>query len=432
VTASEHIGRFELSGLVKGVPNGVAPFPVEDVGSKGWNLLREDLPLPAAVLKTSAIDHNDQWMKAFLGRSGAVIAPHGKTTMSPALFRRQLDSGAWAITVATVHQLQVCRQMGLDRVILANQLIGRQAIRYVLDELEAHPEFEFYALVDSPAGVAMLAEAAAGRTLKAPINLLLEGGMAGGRSGCRDLEAAMAVARAVKAAGWPLRLVGVEGFEGLFAGSLEQAAADGRRFVEFLVEIAQACVDEDLMAPGPVILSAGGSMFYDLVAEGFSAARLGRETQVVTRSGCYLTHDSGMYERSFEALLQRSPSLGAIGEGLRPALEVWGYVQSRPEAGKAICTVGRRDISSDVDMPTLLHWRRPGPDEPLRRPGPGHVVTGLNDQHAHLALPADSPLQVGDMVGFGVSHPCTTFDKWRLLYLVDDAYDVTGAVWTFF
>jgi D-serine dehydratase len=322
--------------------------------------------------------------------------------------------------------------MGLNRLILANQLIGRQAIGYVLDELEAHPEFEFYCLVDSPAGVAMLAEAAAGRTLQAPINLLLEGGMVGRRSGCRDLDAALTVARAAKAAGWPLRLVGVEGFEGLFSGTLEQAAADGRRFVDFLVQIAQACVGEDLFAPGPVILSAGGSMFYDLVVEGFAAAQLGRETRIVTRSGCYLTHDSGMYERSFEALLQRSPSLGALGEGLRPALEVWGYVQSRPEATKAICTVGRRDISSDVDMPTALHWCRPGRDDRPRQLGSGHVVTGLNDQHTHLALPADSPLQVGDMVGFGVSHPCTTFDKWQVLYLVDDAYKVIGAVKTFF
>jgi D-serine dehydratase len=83
-------------------------------------------------------------------------------------------------------------------------------------------------------------------------------------------------------------------------------------------------------------------------------------------------------------------------------------------------------------MPAVLHWSRPGRDSRPQALGPGHVVKGLNDQHTHLMLPADSPLQVGDMVGFGVSHPCTTFDKWQLLYLVDDAYDVTGAVRTFF
>jgi D-serine dehydratase len=181
-----------------------------------------------------------------------------------------------------------------------------------------------------------------------------------------------------------------------------------------------------------VILSAGGSAFYDLVAERFSRERLGRETLVLIRSGCYLTHDSAAYRRAFERLRQRMPAVEALGEGLKPALEVWAYVQSRPEPEKAICTVGRRDISSDLDMPVPLAWYRPGTNGAPQPIGPGHTVTGLNDQHAHLALPKESPLAVGDIISFGVSHPCTTFDKWQVLYLVDDAYDVTGAVRTFF
>ena len=427
------LDRFSLSGLVKGVPPNAAPFPLGEVGSKGWNLLREDLPLPAAVLKSSAIDHNDRWMQSFLRLSGAKIAPHGKTTMSPALFRRQLEDGAWAMTVATAQQVRVCRAMGVQRVVLANQLVGRQAIRYVLEELAGDPGFEFYCLVDSVAGVEMLARAAAERRLRVPINLLLEGGTAGGRTGCRDLAGALAVARAVKRAGEPLRLRGVEGFEGLIGGKTpEETEAGIRGFLEFLAGIAEACEREHLFADGPVILSAGGSAFYDLVAERFSRERLGRETLVLIRSGCYLTHDSAAYRRAFERLCQRTPAVEGLGEGLKPALEVWAYVQSRPEAEKVICTVGRRDISSDLDMPVPLAWYRPGGNAAPQPIGPGHTVTGLNDQHAHLALPKESPLAVGDMISFGVSHPCTTFDKWQVLYLVNDAYDVTGAVRTFF
>jgi D-serine dehydratase len=425
---------FSLSGLVKGVPGAVAPFALRDIAAKGWNLLREDLPLPAAVLKTSALDHNDRWMQSFLKLSGAVISPHGKTTMSPALFRRQLDHGAWAMTVATAQQIQVCRAMGINRIVLANQLVGRQAIRYVLDELAAHADFEFYCLADSLAGVAQLAKAAGGRTLRAPLNLLLEGGMVGGRTGCRDLETALEVARAVAAAGPALRLRGVEGFEGLInAKTPEETEARVRAFLDFLGSIAEACVAENLFALGPVILSAGGSAFYDLVVERFSRERLGREILVLTRSGCYLTHDSGMYRRMFRRLSERAPAVEQLGQGLQPALEVWTYVQSRPEPALAICTMGRRDVSSDSDMPVPQTWCRPGgnaaPPQPL---GPGYAVTGLNDQHAYMTLPKESPLQVGDLVSFGVSHPCTTFDKWQLLYLVDDAYNVTGAVRTYF
>jgi D-serine dehydratase len=425
---------FSLSGLVKGVPGGIVPFALRDVGAKGWNLLREDVPLPAAALKTSALDHNDAWMQSFLKLSGAVISPHGKTTMSPALFRRQLDHGAWAMTVATAQQIQVCRAMGIKRIVLANQLIGRQAIRYVLDELAAHADFEFYCLADSVAGVGQLAKALGGRTLRAPLNLLLEGGMVGGRTGCRDLASALQVARAVAAAGPNLRLRGVEGFEGLInAKTPEETEVRVRAFLDFLGSIAEACVKEDLFAPGPVMLSAGGSAFYDLVVERFSRERLGRESLVLTRSGCYLTHDSGMYRRMFQRLNERTPAVGQLGQGLQPALEVWTYVQSRPEPALAICTMGRRDVSSDTDMPVPQTWCRPGgntaPPQPL---GPGYSVTGLNDQHAYVALPEESPLQVGDLVSFGVSHPCTTFDKWQLLYLVDDAYNVTGAVRTYF
>jgi D-serine dehydratase len=425
---------FSLSGLVKGVPGAVAPFALRELAAKGWNLLREDLPLPAAVLKTSALDHNDRWMQSFLKLSGAVISPHGKTTMSPALFRRQLDHGAWAMTVATAQQIQVCRAMGIKRIVLANQLVGRQAIRYVLDELAAHVDFEFYCLADSLAGVAQLAKVVDGRTLRAPLNLLLEGGIAGGRTGCRDLETALEVARAVAAAGPALRLRGVEGFEGLInAKTPQETEARVRAFIDFLGSIAEACVAENLFAPGPVILSAGGSAFYDLVVERFSRERLGRESLVLTRSGCYLTHDSGMYRRMFRRLSERTPAVGQLGEGLQPALEVWTYVQSRPEPALAICTMGRRDVSSDTDMPVPQTWSRPGgnaaPPQPV---GPGYIVTGLNDQHAYMTLPKESPLQVGDLVSFGVSHPCTTFDKWQLLYLVDDAYNVTGAVRTYF
>jgi len=425
---------FSLSGLIKGVPGGIAPFALRDIARKGWNLLREDLPLPAVVLKTSALDHNDAWMQSFLKLSGAVISPHGKTTMSPALFRRQLEHGAWAMTVATAQQIQVCREMGVNRIVLANQLIGRQAIRYVLDELAAHGDLELYCLADSVAGVAQLVRALGGHSLRAPLNLLLEGGMVGGRTGCRDLATALEVARAIAQAGPSLRLRGVEGFEGLInAKTPEETEAQVSAFLDFLGSIAEACVKENLFAPGPIILSAGGSAFYDMVVERFSGERLGRESVVLTRSGCYLTHDSGMYRRMFRRLSERTPVVGQLGQGLQPALEVWTYVQSRPEPGLAICTMGRRDVSSDTDMPIPQTWSRPGGNAaPPHALGPGYSVTGLNDQHAYMTVPAGTPLQVGDLVSFGVSHPCTTFDKWQLLYLVDDAYNVTGAVRTYF
>jgi D-serine dehydratase len=422
-----------IDGRTKGIPGGVAPFPRAEIGRQGWNLLREDLPLPLAVLKRSALDHNGRWMRGLLEMSGAAIAPHGKTTMSPDLFARQLADGAWAITVATVQQLLVCREAGIRRIVLANQLVGRQAVRTVLDELRRDPEFEFYCLVDSAEGAEFLARAAREAAVGRPLQLLLEGGYPGGRTGVRGLGAALATARAVKAAEPVLALRGVEGFEGLFTGSPGEVEGRVESFLGFLVEIARECATEGLFAPGPIILSAGGSAFYDLVVKRFRDAALDREVMLLTRSGCYLTHDSAMYRRFFAELEKRSPEVVRLGEGPRAALEVWAYVQSVPEAAKAILALGKRDVSPD-EMPVGLAWYRPG-GEGDGGPAPlpeGHVVTALNDQHAHMTLPAGSPLRVGDMVAFGVSHPCLTFDKWQVIPVVDDAYTVVDAVRTFF
>ncbi|HVH12470.1 MAG TPA: hypothetical protein VM759_05430, partial [Longimicrobium sp.] len=167
--------RTPLDHATKGIPGGTAPFPLDEIGLRGWNVLREELPLPLAVLRESALDHNGRWMRGFLAATGVEIAPHGKTTLSPALFHRQLRDGAWAITVATVHQLQVCRDHGIGRVVLANQLVGRQEIRYVLDELHRDPAFDFYCLVDSVEGVRMLVEAARTHPVERPLQVLLEG-----------------------------------------------------------------------------------------------------------------------------------------------------------------------------------------------------------------------------------------------------------------
>jgi D-serine dehydratase len=116
---------------------------------------------------------------------------------------------------------------------------------------------------------------------------------------------------------------------------------------------------------------------------------------------------------------------------LQAALEVWAYVQSRPDPVKAIIGMGKPDISYD-DPPVALSWFRLGAmTAPRPIPG-GHQVVRLNDQRCHLTTPEDSPLAVGDMVAFGISHPCLAFDKWRLIRLVDDDYRALSSIRTYF
>ena len=425
------VADIMLDHKTKGMPGGIQPFPMAEIAAKGWNVLKEDLPLPLAVLKKSAMDHNAAWMRDFVARSGAVIAPHGKTTMAPQLFGQQMDDGAWAITLATPHQFAVARDFGFQRIILANQLVGKQMIRYVLDELKRDPALDFYCIVDSEANVAQLAAAAKEADIGRPLQVFLEGGWLGGRTGVRDLETGLRVARAVKAAAPHLALRGVEGFEGLTPADRGAAEAQVRSFLDFLVSLAQGCEAEGLFAPGEVILTAGGSAFYDMVIARFTHAGLKSPTRVITRSGCYITQDSTRYRRFFSDITDRTPGANQ-GGGLLSAIEVWAYVQSRPQPDKVLLTVGARDLGTD-DRPVAETWFRPGSNMGKPQPvPPGHLVTGHNDQHTHMTVPADSPLQVGDMVTFGIGHPCLTFDKWQVLVVVDDDYNVVGAVRTFF
>ncbi len=269
-----------------------------------------------------------------------------------------------------------------------------------------------------------------------PISVLLECGAMGARTGCRTVDEALAVARRVAAAKPHLRLIGVEGFEGAIHGSTPaETTARITEFVAFIGEVAQRCCDENLIDADPIILSAGGSAYFDIVTHVLSnsARRFnGRAAQVLIRSGCYLTHDSDSYARAAAQMRQRMPEIATLGEGLRDALEVWSYVQSLPEPGLAILTMGKRDVSYDQHLPFPRLTFRPGVDTTPQALPDGYTVKALNDQHAFMTLPADAHLKVGDMVGCTIAHPCTTFDKWRFMPIVDDSYNVIDAITTYF
>jgi D-serine dehydratase len=428
---------FEMPATWKGLASRAVGQPMHTLGRLGLSLLEGDLPLPVAVLKESALAHNLAWMRAFTERAGVSLCPHGKTTMAPQLFDRQLREGCWGLTAATASHVRTYRQFGVRRILLANQLIDRASINLVLDELRGDPGFDFFCLVDSLAGLRLLQEALAHRPIGRPLQVLLEVGVLGGRSGVRTLDEGLALGRALRDAAPAIALRGIEAFEGIAPGSdAGQVELSVHTMLENVVLLMHRGEAEAWFASGERILTAGGSAFFDLAAAVLTKSPSAAPLRVVLRSGCYLTHDVLFYGRMQARMRQRAGALWGSGPGLRNAIEVWAAVQSLPEAGRAICALGRRDVSHDIELPRPIWWFRPGlHSAPIAVPS-GVSVTGLNDQHAYIDLgPASSsaPLwQVGDLVGFGVAHPCTTFDKWPLLHCVDDAYRVTGGIRTYF
>lgn len=431
------LGEQVLQPGVKGLPL-TGPMRQGAIGVQRWNVLRGDTSYPVALLKESALLHNLDWMHSFCARHGAVLAPHGKTTMCPQLFGAQLANGAWGMTLATAAQVQVAYRFGVRRVLLANELVAATDIRAMLALMKSDPRFEFIALADSEAGVRRLSQAVVAARLERPLPLLVELGLAGKRAGCRTPEQALAVARAIKLAPG-LQLAGIEGYEGLLHSHDRKHAVEAvQAYVAQLVALVREADQQQLFEAEQVILSAGGSAYFDLVARGFAGIQgLSRPVLPVLRSGCYLTNDHGFYQDLTQDVDQREH----VASGLRPALEVWSTVLSRPEPGLAILSMGKRDASYDMELPLPLYVHRPGEPDAFGREEavdlpPGCRIDKMNDQHAYLRLPEGDPLceslQVGDLVGCGISHPCTTFDKWPLLLVVDDAYTVRYAVNTFF
>jgi D-serine deaminase-like pyridoxal phosphate-dependent protein len=391
--------------------------------------------MPVLVLREVALRQNIESMAAYCAAAGVLHAPHGKTAMAPQLIARQLAAGAWAVTAATIAQAQVYRAFGVPRVLIANQLTERGAAEWVARELAADPGFDCYAYADSLAGVALLDEAARSAGPGRPLKVLVELGYPGGRAGCRSIEDALAVAGAVASAAG-LELAGAAGYEGGIHRDDPEATLDA---------VAGFCADLRTLAgllPAPApgtahILSAGGSSYFDVVCRELSAARPGQgPARVVLRSGAYISHDHGHYAATGPGSREVAAGPGSAAIPVfAPALELWANVLSVPEPGLAIVNAGRHDVSNDQGMPVPLRVRAPGPGEPGAdgyRAATGMRVVRLDDQHGYVRVPEAGGLSPGDLVSLGITHPCTSFDKWRVIPVVDEDDRVVDAVHTFF
>ncbi|KAA8730159.1 alanine racemase [Ewingella americana] len=395
---------------------GDAPLP------QGTAVLSSDKVFsPLMIMKQSALENNLRQLAAFCRENGVMLAAHGKTSMSPGVLRRAIsEGGAWGLGAATPAQVRALRQFGIRNVFLANELVDPAGIRWIGQWQKDHPDHGFLCYVDSLQGVKLLEQ----NLGDSQISVLLEMSVSGGRTGCRTQDEAVSIAEAI-AASSQLRLVGVAGYEGaLGAGRDAAGIARVKAYCEMMIATAALLADKQLFASDNIILSAGGGAWFDVVTSCFTAASLPLPVTPLIRSGAYMAHDSGLYSR-----IAPFAQPGATHH-FEASLEIWGRVLSRPEPGLAFVDFGRRDVPFDQDLPNPLWIRNADGSEP--RSASHLTISDVNDQHAYLLLPEDETLQPGDWVGCGISHPCTAFDKWRYLPLVDDNYCVTDSLETAF
>ncbi|WP_226532222.1 amino acid deaminase [Microbacterium paraoxydans] len=396
-----------IGAWTKGFPARAAGLRLSEVPGAGLRL--SDLVTPVLTVHEDALAHNEETVFTWAKEQGVRLAPHGKTTMAPALWQRLLEAGAWGISVATPWQAEVAVDAGVPTVLIANAVTDLAAVQRLSDLLAADEGLRVLCWADSLAGVEILASGM--RDAARPLDVLVELGGARGRTGARTVVEGERIAHAISDAPG-LRLAGVTGYEGPFGPDRSDASIEAvDAYLETLVSLHARLEYPDGLRP---VLSAGGSAFPDRAAAVLATA--GATADVVLRSGAFQIHDDGFYSRM-------SPFGPVTGTApLRSAMHAWSRVVSQPEDGLALLDAGRRDVPFDLDLPV-----------PQSVEGD---ITALNDQHAFLRIADGAAVAVGDVVRLGLSHPCTAFDKWRVVAVIDDpdAADprVIGAVATCF
>ncbi|MET7739813.1 amino acid deaminase [Streptomyces sp. NPDC005385] len=403
----------------KGLPPDADGLTVGELAARRLNLFTDGFTTPVLALSAERLAHNLELMETYATRHGLAFAPHGKTSMAPQLFWKQIEHGAWGITLAVPHQVRVARAFGVDRIFLANELVDAAALRWIAAELAGDPDFRFVCYVDSVRGVELMDAALGGGARPVDVVVELAAGE-GARTGVRTEAECAAVADAVAATS-TLRLVGVAGYEG------EVPDADPERVHAWLRRLTALAVAFDgagrFKGLDEVVVSAGGSAWFDAVADVFAEIpELSLPVLKLLRSGAYVSHDDGHYRKLTP--FTRVPEEGA----LHPAFRLWAQVVSRPSDEQAFANAGKRDAAYDLDLPFAQVVRRDG----VERPADGVEVTGLSDQHAWLRTGPGADLEVGDWLGTGLSHPCTSFDKWQLIPLVEADGTVVDYIRTFF
>ncbi|MFD7442533.1 alanine racemase [Streptomyces sp. NPDC059909] len=422
-TAVEQLADERVDHRFKALPPDAEGLTVGELAAQRRNLFTGGFTTPVLALSAESLEHNLALLETYAERHGLAFAPHGKTSMSPQLFARQLERGAWGITAAVPHQVRVYRAYGIQRIFLANEVVDAAALRWLAGELERDPGFRLVCYVDSVRGVELMDEALTAAGATRPVDVVVElGAGEGARTGPRTEADCAAVADAVAATG-TLRLVGVAGYEGEVPDATPERVRD---WLRRLVSLATA-FDKDGRFTGTeeIVVSAGGSAWFDAVADVFAEIpELSVPVLKLLRSGAYVSHDDGHYKHLTP--FNRVPQEGA----LEPAFRLWAQVVSRPTPQQAFANAGKRDAAYDLDLPEAQVVRDARTGDV--RPAAGITVTGLSDQHAWVRTEAGADLEVGDWVGMGLSHPCTSFDKWQLIPVVDADGTVTDYIRTFF
>ena len=398
-----------IEGKFKGFPIDSYGKTLEQFLATKPNLFTANFQFPIMVIKESAVKNNIAQMMSFCNLVDAELAPHVKTTMSPQLAQMQVAAGATALTIANFWQASIFLKHGFKNLIIANEVLDPTAIKEIA-KINKQKQAEIIFYVDSILALEIIQKHT---PVEGEQNLFIEIGTENGRGGVRELSLVEQIAQRISA-DKRLNLIGVTGFEGAVPD-----VARGRRGEKKISKFCQKIVAAAELAypyksDQQFVISAGGSAYFDIVARELN--KFEKPRRLLLRSGGYITHDHRYYEDIYP--------FASSDRSFQPAIEVWAQVISKPEKDFGVLNLGKRDIGNDLHNPIPIKSY----DGQVK--SFSAVIEKLNDQHGYLR--GRQEFSLAQLIGLGISHPCTTFDKWGLIPLVNDNYDLIDCLQTFF
>lgn len=388
----DDLGGQRLSARDKGIPARAVGMTVTEFLASEPRL--SEFWTPIVALDDEAIGHNLAVMAQWSAAHGLQLMPHGKTTMAPALWQRQLDTGSLGITLATMGQVRTARTFGLNSIMLANAAVDERSLRYLAAEL-VDADFRFVAWADSVATIEAMEDVLRDAGTPRPVDVCVELGAPGGRTGARTAAEALEVARRAVASD-VVRLAGVAGYEGSLGHDRSVASLHAvRSYLQRQVELHFA-LGELYDDAGDLYVTAGGSAYFDVVADVYAEGiAADSRTMWTLRSGAYIVHDDGFYRgiSPFDEAGTASPD-----RRLWSAMRGIGRVVSHPEPGLALLDSGKRDFSFDegLPIPRQVATDLGGGWEPLTDAS----ILAMNDQHTYLGV-TSTDVALGSVVALG-------------------------------
>ncbi len=426
----------KINSTIKGIPF-LKSKKVKKLKFEKLNIIKENVQFPILSIDKENLLNNIKIMDNFAKENNALLAPHCKTFMSPQLINHYLKK-TWGVTISNNQQLSSIINLNIKNIIYGNLITNESNLIQYLNIINKYKNISnIYYCVDSLFGLNLLIKLIKKNKYKFKIKILIELGFKNGRCGIRNLKNFREILKKLKNSPKNIIVNGLFFYEGAINNKqIGTVSKKIKNIIKFTHQCHDELINNNIYKDKENIITAGGSEYFDLVSTYFNEYNFKNNPKLVLRPGSFVAYGHGHYEKKINYLRKRNLT-GKLSKKnnifFEPSLLLWSHVISINDNGIAIINFGKRDVSFDLGNPVALNiYRNNKKLKEIKNISNNLKVFKLNDQHAFLKFNKNVKLNIGDLISFGVSHPCITFDKWRYFYIIDKKFNIIDTFKTFF